>query len=81
MTTPYRGRGGRGQYGRGYQGSNNMLPQAQTDPNIPVIGNWSMVQYNRGRPNTSNIKKEKEEASSSTSAKSKNISYIIKTKL
>jgi hypothetical protein len=75
MTTPYRGRGGRGQYGRGYQGSNNMLPQAQADPNIPVIGNWSLVQYNRGRPNTSNIKKEKEEASSSTSAKSKNISY------
>jgi hypothetical protein len=71
MTTPYRGRGGRGQYGRGYQGSNNMLPQAQTDPNIPVIGNWSMVQYNKGRPNTSNIKKEKEEASSSTTTKSK----------
>lgn len=76
MTTPYRGRGGRGQYGRGrgIQGSNNMLPQEPSASNVPIIGDWSVVQYNKGRPNFSNVKKEKEEASSS-SVKSKIISY------
>jgi hypothetical protein len=72
MTTPFRGRGGRGQYGRGNQGSNNMLPQEPMTSNVPIIGNWSVVQY---RKNFSNIKKEKDEASSSSSAKGKTISY------
>ncbi|MCH99698.1 hypothetical protein A2U01_0020713, partial [Trifolium medium] len=46
MTTPYRGRG-RGQTGRGGRG-NNRLPYQES--NIPLIGDWTTVSYNRQLP-------------------------------
>jgi hypothetical protein len=66
MTTPYRGRGGRGQYGRGRGfGSSNILPQSES--NIPLIGDWTTVQYNKGRQPS--VPQKKNEASSSSSNK------------
>lgn len=70
MTTPYRGRG-RGQYGRGRgYGSNNILPQLES--NIPLIRDWTTVQNNRGRQVPLPSKRDEVSSSSSTN---KTISY------
>ncbi|MCI39699.1 hypothetical protein A2U01_0060931 [Trifolium medium] len=60
MTTPYRGRG-RG-FGRG-RGGNNMLPYQET--NIPLIGDWTTIHYNRQLP----APPKKEDKASSSSSK------------
>jgi hypothetical protein len=72
MTTPNRGRGrGPGDYGRGRgRGRNNMLPYQEL--NIPLIGDWTTVSYNRGRQSSTPQKKE---VGSSLKTSDKIISY------
>ncbi|MCI11069.1 hypothetical protein A2U01_0032168, partial [Trifolium medium] len=67
MTTPYRGRG-RGQPGRGGRG-NNRLPYQET--NIPLIVDWTTINYNRQLP----APPKKEDKASSSGESSKIISY------
>ncbi|CAL5204552.1 unnamed protein product [Lathyrus oleraceus] len=66
MMTPYRGRG-RG-YGRGGRGSNNMLPQPES--NIPLIGDWTTVYKGRKMQQLSASSSKKEDIPSSSSNKS-----------
>ncbi|CAK8565451.1 unnamed protein product [Lathyrus sativus] len=65
MMTPYRGRG-RG-YGRGGRGSNNMLPQPES--NIPLIGDWTTVYKGRKMQQLPASSAKKEDIASSSSNK------------
>ncbi|MCH96539.1 hypothetical protein A2U01_0017526, partial [Trifolium medium] len=70
MTTPYRGRG-RAQPGRGGRG-NNRLPLPYQETNIPLIGDWTTVSYNRQLPAPP---KKEDKIPLSDSSSSKIISY------
>ncbi|CAK8533945.1 unnamed protein product [Lathyrus sativus] len=65
MMTPYRGRG-RG-YGRGGRGSNNMLPQPES--NIPLIGDWTTVYKGRKIQQLPASSAKREDIASSSSNK------------
>jgi hypothetical protein len=67
MTTPNRGRGrGRGPGSYGRSRGNNILPYQES--NIPLIGDWTTISYNKGKPSFTTQKKE-EASSSKTSDK------------
>ncbi|CAK8533944.1 unnamed protein product [Lathyrus sativus] len=65
MMTPYRGRG-RG-YGRGGRGSNNMLPQPES--NIPLIGDWTIIYKVRKMQQLPTSSAKREDIASSSSNK------------
>ncbi|CAK8530890.1 unnamed protein product [Lathyrus sativus] len=62
MMTPYRGRG-RG-YGRGGRGSNNMLPEPES--NIPLIGDWTVYKGRKMQQLPASSAKKEDIASSSS---------------
>ncbi|CAK8566566.1 unnamed protein product [Lathyrus sativus] len=65
MMNPYRGRGR--DYGRGGRGSNNMLPQPES--NIPLIGDWTTVYKDRKMQQLPASSAKREDIASSSSNK------------
>ncbi|CAK8563260.1 unnamed protein product [Lathyrus sativus] len=65
MMTPYRGRG-RG-YGHGGRGSNNILPQPES--NIPLIGDWTTIYKGRKMQQLPASSAKREDIASSSSNK------------